>query len=111
MADGGKYLLLELPENILINIEPLADELSSGGIKVIISHPERQHFLSMQPQILLNWAKKGCGIQITAGSLLGRFGTISQKAAWQILSMPVPLIVATDAHSICRPVALYEGGI
>lgn len=99
-ADGGKYLLLELPENVLINIDPLTDELLRGGIKVIISHPERQHFLSMQPQILLNWAKKGCGIQITAGSLLGRFGTISQKAAWQLLSMPLPLIVATDAHSI-----------
>jgi protein-tyrosine phosphatase len=99
VADGGKYLLLELPENVLINIETLTDELLSAGIKVIISHPERHQFLSVQPKILQIWAKKGCGIQITAGSLLGKFGTISQKAAWQILSMPLPLIVATDAHS------------
>ena len=99
VADGGKYLLLEMPENILISIEPLAEELSSVGIKIIISHPERQRFLAMQPRILLKWSEKKCGIQITAGSLLGRFGSISQKAAWQILSMPVPLIVATDSHS------------
>jgi protein-tyrosine phosphatase len=99
VADGGRYLLLEMPENILINIEPLVEELSSVGIKVIISHPERQHFLAMQPQIILKWSRKKCGIQITAGSLLGRFGSISQKAAWQILSMPVPLIVATDSHN------------
>jgi protein-tyrosine phosphatase len=101
-ADGGKYLLLELPENVLINIETLTDELLSAGIKVIISHPERHQFLSVQPKILQIWAKKGCGIQITAGSLLGKFGTISQKAAWQILSMPLPLIVATDAHSTSK---------
>jgi protein-tyrosine phosphatase len=100
VADGGRYLLLELPENILINIDSLTDELLSAGIKIIITHPERHRFLAMQPQILERWAAKECGVQITAGSLLGKFGTISQKAAWQILGMPVPLIVATDAHNM-----------
>jgi protein-tyrosine phosphatase len=97
-ADGGKYLLLELPENILINVDPLVEELSSIGIKTLITHPERHQFLAIQPQILSHLVQKACGIQITAGSLLGKFGSISQTAAWQILSMPIPLIVATDSH-------------
>ena len=100
LADGLKYLLVELPETVLINIEPLIDELSKVGIKIILSHPERHRFLAVQTQILSEWSKNNCGIQITAGSLLGKFGTISQKSAWQILSMPLALIVATDSTTL-----------
>ena len=99
VADNGKNLLLELPENILINIDSLINELSQAGVKVILTHPERHQSLAIQPQLLSNWSNKGCAIQITAGSVLGKFGSIAQKAAWQILESGLPLIVATDSHN------------
>ena len=49
LADGGKYILLELPHQVFLDIEPLLADLSSMGIQSIISHPERHPVLS-KPQ-------------------------------------------------------------
>lgn len=99
LADGRKYVLLEPPDRIYIDIEPLLIELADMGIKVIISHPERHPVLAVKPQLMYNWIDCQAGIQITAGSLQGRFGPLAKKSAWQLLSSGVPLIVATDSHN------------
>lgn len=99
LGDKGKYLLLELPENMYIDIEPLIIQLSEMGIKVIIAHPERIRYLSVKPDKVLNWAKYSGGIQVTAGSLVGKFGAMVQKNAWDFVKMDLPVIIATDAHN------------
>ena len=100
LADNGKYILLELPHQIFIDIEPLLVELTSLGIQAIISHPERNIILAQQPQILLKWLEHSAHLQITAASLLGDFGIMAQKAAWRFLSSGSASIVATDAHDL-----------
>ncbi len=99
LADGRKYILLEPPDSIYIDIEPLIIELSDMGIKAIITHPERHPVLSIKPQLMIKWLNYKAGIQITAGSLQGRFGPLAKKAAWQLLSSGAPLLVATDSHN------------
>jgi protein-tyrosine phosphatase len=98
LADGGKYILLELPHEIFIDIEPLLVELSSLGIQAIISHPERHPFLARQPQILRKWLEHSSHLQLTAASLLGDFGPTAEKAAWDFLSSGWASLVATDCH-------------
>jgi protein-tyrosine phosphatase len=100
LADSGKYILLELPHEIFIDVEPLLVELTSLGVQAIISHPERNIFLAKQPQILLKWLEHSAHLQITAASLLGDFGIMAQKAAWQFLSSGLASVVATDAHDL-----------
>jgi len=100
LADGGKYILLELPHDVFINIEPLLEELSSVGIQAIISHPERHSFLMKQPAILPKWLKHSAHLQVTAASLLGDFGLIAQRAAWKFLSSGWASLVATDSHDL-----------
>jgi protein-tyrosine phosphatase len=99
LADGRKYILLEPPDSIYIDIEPLLIELLSIGIKAIITHPERHPVLALKPQLMTKWIENKAGIQITAGSLQGRFGPIAKKNAWQLLSSGAPLLVATDSHN------------
>ncbi|MCD6388095.1 MAG: tyrosine protein phosphatase, partial [Desulfobulbaceae bacterium] len=74
LADRGKYLLLELPHEAFIDIEPLIRQLADRRISVIISHPERHPVLAARPEIIAKWADLGTSVQITAGSLLGQFG-------------------------------------
>ncbi len=100
LADGGKYILLELPHEILIDIEPLLADLASMGIEAIISHPERHCGLAKEPDILLKWVDCPAHLQVTAGSLLGDFGHAIQRFAWQMLSSGWISFVATDCHNL-----------
>lgn len=100
LADGNKYILLELPHQSFIDIEPLLIELSSRGIESIISHPERHIGLSGEPEILLKWLKHPVHLQITASSLLGEFGSKALESAWHLLSSGLAVLVATDSHDL-----------
>ena len=99
LADGGKYILLELPHEILIEIEPLIIDLSSMGITAIISHPERHPGLVKKPDILSKWLECSAHVQVTAASLLGCFGSEAKRFAWQLLSSGWACLVATDSYN------------
>ena len=98
LADCGRYLLLELPPQTFINITPLAVELAARGVKMLVSHPERNRFLCRDPRSVLPWLEQGVGLQITAGSLLGRFGPVAETMGWYWLSKGLASLVASDAH-------------
>jgi len=100
LADGGKYILLELPTRIFIDIEPLIVELAEKGIHSIVSHPERHPGLCRNIDILQKWLSHSAHLQITAASLLGDFGPEAQGSAWDFLSMGMVSFVATDAHNL-----------
>jgi protein-tyrosine phosphatase len=52
----------------------------------------------------------GCWLQITAGSLSGRFGEQAQTAAYALIDEGYTCITATDAHNLNnRPPRLSEG--
>ncbi|OHB60362.1 MAG: hypothetical protein A2167_00395 [Planctomycetes bacterium RBG_13_46_10] len=100
LADGGKYLLLELPYQVFIDIEPLLIELASMDIQSIISHAERILPTAAQSNLLLHWLDQSAHFQITASSLLGDFGPEAQRAAWDFLTSGRAALVATDSHDI-----------
>jgi len=100
LADGGRYILLELPHEVFIDITSLLAELACLGIQAIVSHPERHPFLVNKPGILLKWRKLSAHLQVTSASLLGRFGTAAQRAAWYFLSSGWVSVVATDSHDL-----------
>jgi protein-tyrosine phosphatase len=100
LADRRKFILLELPHEIYIDIDPLLIELSEMGIQAIISHPERHPVLAQHPERLLKWLDRPAHVQVTCASLLGDFGPGPQTAAWRYLSMGWTSFVATDSHNI-----------
>ena len=100
LADGGKYLLLELPHNIFIDIEPLLADMASMGVYAVISHPERHPVIAKKPELIWKWLEYPAYLQITAGSLMGEFGTAARKCAWELLDSGLACIVATDAHNM-----------
>jgi protein-tyrosine phosphatase len=100
LADGKKYILLELPSEIFIDIESLLCDLADMGIHSIISHPERHFVLNRQYNILQKWLRHPVYLQITAGSLIGEFGQKAKAAAWKFLSLGWTSFVATDAHNL-----------
>ena len=98
LADGRRYILIEFPHQMFIDIRPLLPQLASMGISAIISHPERNPALMKQPQAIHRWLENSAYLQITAASVLGEFGPVIQRAAWHFLSSGQASLVATDAH-------------
>jgi len=99
LADRA-LLLLELPPDNYIDPLPLIRWLARQEIAVIVAHPERYRAVSRRPEIVKPWVEHGASLQINAGSLVGEFGQDAERCAWALLSQPLPLLVATDAHDM-----------
>ena len=100
LADSGKYILLELPCQVSVNITPLLTELASMGVQCVISHVERIAPFIAQRQMLLTWLDHLAHVQITASSLVGDLGPEIQRVAWDFLRSGLATLVATDSHDI-----------
>ena len=102
------YLLVEFSE---FSIPPNADEILHGihlaGALPVITHPERNTLIRNTPEMLWKWMRMGCYVQITAQSLLGKFGEKAGAAANQWLDQERVHFIASDAHDLRkRPLKL-----
>ncbi len=107
---GTKYMLIELSD---YSIPPAMTDsmfqLNAAGLKLILTHPERNPILQSHPQTVLDWAGLGCIVQVTASSLTGWWGKTARKTARWLLDHDAVHVIATDAHD-CerRPPILSE---
>ncbi len=109
LGDSGQTLLLELPDDVFIDPLQLIRDLSSHGVRVIVSHPERNRFLTANPGVIHAWLTLGATLQLTAGSFRGDFGSTAQRAAWYWLESGQASLVASDAHdTVRRPPRMSE---
>jgi protein-tyrosine phosphatase len=99
---GGPYLLLELPHETYIEPTPVIRMLGGRGVRVIVTHPERHEVVRAKPQLVGPWLQAGAMLQLTAGSLVGAFGSKAEAAAWRWLGAGNASFVATDAHDVSR---------
>lgn len=100
LADRGKHVLLELPHELYVPLEPLLRSLDAVGMTGILSHPERNRGLLSQRELVLRLVDAGCLMQITAGSLSGAFGASCREFCQWMLRRGLVHFVATDAHGL-----------
>lgn len=53
-----------------------------------------------QPEKIKPFVNKGCLLQITADSVTGLFGDVSQKLALTFIRQGMATLIATDAHNM-----------
>ncbi|MFC5694236.1 tyrosine-protein phosphatase [Pseudomonas sp. GCM10022186] len=108
---GHKVLLLEFPhEGIPFGAERLVTWLLQRRILPMIAHPERNKDIMRTPSRLKPLLELGCLLQVTAGSVVGRFGPAAEAIAHALLEQGVVTILASDAHNLQhRPPLLREG--
>jgi protein-tyrosine phosphatase len=109
--NGGKYFLLEPPHHVAPpNFERFVFEVMTAGYVPIITHPERLSWIEGHYAIFKHLALRGAWMQLTAGSLTGRFGKSSKYWGERMLDDGLVHILATDSHSPNkRPPYLAEG--
>jgi len=98
-----QYLLLEFAD---FSLPPFLDQalvrLQQAGLKLIVTHPERNPLVRAAPERLRRWLDAGCYAQLTGSSLTGRFGPAAERAALEYLDQGRAHFVASDAHNTGR---------
>ena len=101
LNNGGEFLFVEFPSGHVPRYsEKLLSDIQFEGITPIIVHPERNQELMENPTLLYNFVKKGSLSQITAASVVGKFGKNIQKFSMKLIESNLTHFIASDAHNI-----------
>jgi protein-tyrosine phosphatase len=94
-----RYVLFEPPHVTLPQrMDDLLHNVVASGFVPILTHPERLRWIEQNYDLVIRLAEQGTLMQITAGSLTGRFGARPQYWAQRMLAEGRVHILATDAH-------------
>jgi protein-tyrosine phosphatase len=93
------YLLVEFsPLAVPRNSGEVLARLARAGLRPIVAHPERNPILRECLTELEEWTCHGCLLQVTAQSLLGRFGKSARGSSQVLIGRGLVHLVASDAH-------------
>jgi protein-tyrosine phosphatase len=97
---GFRTLLLEMPDGqVPLGALNFVRRLMAAKVKPVIVHPERNRGVMEKPERLREFVDEGCYVQVTAGSLVGQFGTRAQGVAADLVERGWVHAVASDAHN------------
>ncbi|TDR38594.1 protein-tyrosine phosphatase [Tahibacter aquaticus] len=109
--NNSRYFLLEPPHHVAPpRFEASVFELMMAGYVPIITHPERLSWIETHYSVMQRLVHRGVWMQVTSGSLAGRFGKRPRYWGERMLSEGLVHLLATDSHGIRkRPPLLAEG--
>ncbi len=98
---GSRYFLFEPPHHVAPpRFEDSVFDVMAAGYLPILTHPERLSWIESHYEIMKRVAHAGCWMQLTAGSVTGRFGSRPKYWSERMLDEGLVHLLATDAHNV-----------
>ncbi len=98
---GSRYFLFEPPHHVAPpRLDEFAFQLVTAGYIPILTHPERLSWIDAHFDIIQRLSGSGVLMQLTAGSVLGKFGRRPRYWAERILDEGMADLLASDAHNV-----------
>lgn len=95
------YILVELPTSTVPKYtNKLLYDLQVEGYTPVIVHPERNSELLSKPDKLYELVKSGVLTQVTAASIVGKFGKKIRNFSHEIIQANLTHFIASDAHNV-----------
>jgi protein-tyrosine phosphatase len=109
--NGSRYFLFEPPHHVAPPrfAESVFNVLAAGYVP-LITHPERLRWIEDHYELFIHAARGGAWLQLTSGSLTGRFGRRVRRWSERMLDEGVVHILATDAHNLGKRAPLLAEG-
>lgn len=96
----SRYVLFEPPHHVAPpRLEECLFSIQMAGYAPILTHPERLSWIEARFPLIAHLARSGIWMQVTAGSLTGRFGRRPKYWAERMLGEGLVHILASDAHN------------
>lgn len=109
LNNRNSHILVEFPDyGIIPNFETWIFHMQTKGITPIFTHPERNHLVRGNIDLLYRWVELGALIQLTSYSLLGFFGKEVKRFSEELIKRRLVHLVGSDAHSRKMPPLLSE---
>ncbi len=102
IADGRKYILVEMPDGCFVDLEPTVRALREAGLRAILAHPERHEEILHQEGILEDLVQAGCLVQVSARSLTQPATRADAKALRDWVRRGLVHLLGSDGHSLVR---------
>jgi len=101
LGDNGKTLLLELSlTQHPVGLDNVVFQLRLAGIEVLFAHPERIRHFQDDVRRYEELVRLGAYGQITAGSIVGVFGSAIREFSEELLRKGLVHVLASDAHDL-----------
>lgn len=99
--NDSRYFLFEPPHHVMPpRLEHAVFDIMTAGYHPIVTHPERLTWIENHYDVMQKMAHAGAWMQITCGSVTGRFGRRPQYWAERMIDEGLVHILATDAHNL-----------
>jgi len=100
---GGPWILVESPLTpSAAGFDNVLHHLQARGHRILLAHPERCPAFIREPERLSSLVHAGMLTSITAGALVGRFGSTVSRYAHELVRDGLVHNVASDAHDTRR---------
>jgi protein-tyrosine phosphatase len=99
VADRRKYLLIELPHGLFVDLNHMVRNLRRAGVRPILAHPERQEELLHDVGRIEGLIESGCLVQVSSGSVVRPDDPIDERALKSWFKRGIVHLLGSDGHS------------
>jgi protein-tyrosine phosphatase len=100
IADHGRYVLIELPHGLFLDLRDLVRHLCRLNVRPILAHPERQGEILHSSRIVEELIACGCLIQVSSSSLVGGLSREGTRALKEWVRRGMVHLLGSDGHSV-----------
>ena len=102
VADNRKYILLEMPHGMCVELQWMVEELIDRRIRPILGHAERSPELLHEPGTIERLIQSGCLVQVSSKSITNPATRQDEAALKSWFRRGVVHVLGSDGHSLRR---------
>jgi protein-tyrosine phosphatase len=102
IGDGKKFMLIELPHGVFIDLREIVAGLVQRGIRPILAHPEQSQELLFSEVMAEELVRLGCLFQLSTGNVMMPMDRRAGNAIKNWVQRGMVHVIGSDGHSPTR---------